>query len=740
MHAFFIKRNCFVATKAGLGALVLLLVSFVGFGQTRYTWQPIAGSTSWADGSNWNPTRTAPAATDILVFDGTTTKTTAVTLDFTTSQSIGQLVFVNGVSAALSTDAKRTLTIEALPPAFGFVLGAGALVQVVGTQGNSSALTIQLAANVKAAVSGRLEFSGSMNSDTGSPHVLTAGTAGAVEFASGSYFLSGFRFSGNPFGTLKSSSGAVVFRNGATFEQGSGASPFGDQTAFAIAVFDPGSLFLFTAGSGSVGVSNRTFGNLTINANRTSPVASFGDNTLTIRNDLTVAAGTHTFNVRNVELQGNIILSGGNLALTSVGANSTAQTTTLTLNSSAPQTITGTGTITMGPNVSLTLNNAAGLTLQRPLQVNATLTLTQGLLTTTAANGLILGALAITPGRSSTSFVNGPLSRILATANTATDLFFPIGSGTAYRPLTLRAEQTDAINTTYTAQQFDRAPTVRAMPTAAGSLQRVSAVRYFNVTNGGASNFKQGAITLTYDADDKVDAPAKLRIAKSDNAGNWLDLGGTGSGAPAGSIASTVAFTSFSDFVLASTEAVAGPGNNPLPVSLTSFTARREAAGVRLRWATATERNNSHFEVQRSLDGQVFTVLKALPGHGNSTAAQEYAWLDETRAGNGLAYYRLRQVDADSTGTYSSVVAVKTEAVRTGAFPNPAHDRLNFYAAAGDAYRVLDALGRPVLAGQATAGMNAIAINDLRSGIYCLEIISAQGRTLYRVVKNEAGQ
>ncbi|WP_162550292.1 T9SS type A sorting domain-containing protein [Hymenobacter nivis] len=340
------------------------------------------------------------------------------------------------------------------------------------------------------------------------------------------------------------------------------------------------------------------------------------------------------------------------------------------------------------------------------------------------------------PTGSATSFIDGPLSRLQT--STVVNLTFPIGSGKVYRPLTLTGQQADANPITYTAQQFNQAPTKRAMPTAAGSLQRVSRVRYFTVTNGGASNFTQGVIKLNYDVDDQVDMPAKLRIAKSDNAGNWLDLGGTGSGAPGGSIISTVAFTSFSDFVLASTEAAGGPGNNPLPVGLVSFTARRELAGVRLRWATATERNNKHFEVQRSTDGQTFAELKTVPGHGSSTAAQEYAWLDAKVEANALVYYRLRQVDVDNTDTYSPVVAVQASPVAAGVFPNPAYDRLNFHAAAGNTYRLLDMLGRPALMGKAVAGFNALNLNDLGPGIYHLEIVGAQGQVRYRVIKNGA--
>ena len=732
MNCIFTRQIYLLTTKKALASLLLILVFFDGFGQAQYTWQPVAGN-NWSNAVNWLPIRIMPATNDVLVFDGARTPTTSVTLDFIIAQTIGQLIFVNSVQVALNNDGPRTLNVGAVLPTIGLQVGTGAKLQLVGTTDNA-ALKVQLAPNVKARIAGRIELLGLGSS--GSGHQLLSNTPGALEFLSGSYLLGGSKFTGFPFGELSAGAGSAVFRSGATFEQFSGGTAFGAKP-WSVATFESGSLFLFTATSGSIGLSGRTFGNLTINANRTAPVASYGASKTIIANDLTVAAGTHTFNVQNLDLQGNLLLNGGNLDFKSVD-NSTNPvlnpTTLITLNGSAIQSITGTGNITLGPNVSLTLNNAAGLVLQRPLQISADLTLTQGLLTTTAANRLTLVYPANATGNA-TSFVNGPLGWVLATANTATDMFFSIGSGTVYRPLTLRAEQTDAIATTYTAQQFNQAPTVRAMPTAAGSLQRASAVRYFNVTNGGASNFKQGTITLNYDADDKVDAPAKLRIAKSDNAGNWLDLGGTGSGAPGGSITSAVAFTSFSDFALASTEATAGPGNNPLPVSLTRFTARREPAGVRLRWGTATERDNRHFEVLRSTDGQVFSILKKVLGHGNSTSAQEYVWLDETRDANSLVYYRLHQVNTDNTGTYSSVVAVQADVVVAGMFPNPVYDHLSFYAATGDTYRVLDVFGRPTLVGQAMIGLNTLAMNDLKTGAYYLEITNAQGRVRHRFVK-----
>ena len=701
-----------------------MLMSFAVLGQTRYVWK--ASGNSWADANSWSPARTVPKDDDILVFgEGLPARAVIIVdVDFGVGgtfsnppQTVGQLIFTNNVQTSLRTVNDRMLNIRTA-----LQLGNGALLKIVGTSGNLSSLTMSLMAGAQATIAGRLEFTSSTGS--ASKHTLIASTPGAIEFLGGSYFKAGPQFSGNPFGTgtTKASDGTVLLDEGATYEQADGGTPFGSG-AYEVLLCKPGSTFLFTA-TGSPSLSGHMFGHLILNTGATSPAYATGK--LIIQNDLTVTAGNHIINAKDCDLRGNISITSGSLRF-----NPSSNLLALTFNGATAQTIGG--ALTLGTNVTLVLNNAAGLTLQRPLQVNGALTLTQGLLTTTAASGLTLGAGAtISPG-SAASFINGPLSRVQT--GTAVNLAFPIGSGKVYRPLALTGQQTDANPTTYTAQQFEQAPPARALPTAVGSLQRVSNVRYFNLTNNGATNFGQGAVTLNYDTDDRVDAPAKLRLAKSDNAGNWLDLGGVGTGAPAGSITSTVPFASFSDFVLASTEATGGAGNNPLPVVLTGFSAQRQAAGVRLSWATASELNNSRFEVQRSADGRAFATLKTVPGSGSSAAPHAYSWLDAAGPAGGPLYYRLRQVDADGTGTYSPVATVLPDAAQPGVFPNPAQQHIRFGAPAGSAYRVLNVLGQPVLAGRTPAEGTALSVADVGSGVYYLEISSAQGRVRHRFVK-----
>ncbi|MBN2682330.1 MAG: T9SS type A sorting domain-containing protein [Bacteroidales bacterium] len=113
----------------------------------------------------------------------------------------------------------------------------------------------------------------------------------------------------------------------------------------------------------------------------------------------------------------------------------------------------------------------------------------------------------------------------------------------------------------------------------------------------------------------------------------------------------------------------------PLPVELISFSAlHAEFFGVRLEWTTASEINNSHFIVERSVDGKQFVELTKVMGAGNTSELTHYS-AEDTAPENGLAYYRLRQVDYDGTTAFSPIVPFRFESIFSGdmlVFPNPA--------------------------------------------------------------------
>ena len=165
--------------------------------------------------------------------------------------------------------------------------------------------------------------------------------------------------------------------------------------------------------------------------------------------------------------------------------------------------------------------------------------------------------------------------------------------------------------------------------------------------------------------------------------------------------------------VLAQTPVVTQTNARPLPVELTAFTA--EAAGpdaVRLAWATATEKNSARFDVERSLDGLAFAKIGEAAAAGSSSSARRYAHLDGT-APAGRLYYRLRQVDADGTFSYSPVRMVTLAGSGLLALvPNPAQAARTLASGlpAGAAVNVFDALGRPVLRTLADVGGQAALV------------------------------
>jgi len=102
----------------------------------------------------------------------------------------------------------------------------------------------------------------------------------------------------------------------------------------------------------------------------------------------------------------------------------------------------------------------------------------------------------------------------------------------------------------------------------------------------------------------------------------------------------------------------------PLPVELTSLTAKIIGSNIELHWVTATEVRNYGFEVERSLshtlsEGEGFNNWEKIGfvnGHGNSNSPKAYLFSDNVNNGFGYYNYRLKQIDTDGKFNYSNIV------------------------------------------------------------------------------------
>lgn len=175
----------------------------------------------------------------------------------------------------------------------------------------------------------------------------------------------------------------------------------------------------------------------------------------------------------------------------------------------------------------------------------------------------------------------------------------------------------------------------------------------------------------------------------------------------------------------------------PLPVTLMSFTAVRKGEGALLNWTTATEHNSERFEVQHSIDGKGWSVLDNVKAKGESQVPVLYEYMHSNlQIGENL--YRLNMVDRDGESTYSQIRSLRFDNGDLSAdiYPNPAHDMLYLkgYVANVVEVAIINANGQTVLKSGFVANQ-AINVSKLASGLYAVKITMANGTSsMHKVV------
>ena len=119
-----------------------------------------------------------------------------------------------------------------------------------------------------------------------------------------------------------------------------------------------------------------------------------------------------------------------------------------------------------------------------------------------------------------------------------------------------------------------------------------------------------------------------------------------------------------------------------LPVELVSFSAALTISdAAMLKWSTPSEKNVSHFEIERSADGQNFEKAGLVFAYGNTTETSNYTFTDK-RADlkkTGTIHYRVLSVINDGRAVVSMTRTIHTgkeeKELNIVTFPNPAsHD------------------------------------------------------------------
>ncbi|MEZ4960182.1 MAG: T9SS type A sorting domain-containing protein [Saprospiraceae bacterium] len=182
--------------------------------------------------------------------------------------------------------------------------------------------------------------------------------------------------------------------------------------------------------------------------------------------------------------------------------------------------------------------------------------------------------------------------------------------------------------------------------------------------------------------------------------------------------------TSFSPFAVSGAEV--------LPIELLYFYGEKAERGVQLYWETATEINNSHFEVEWSTDGRAFQKIGRVAGAGTTTQAQQYGLLHETPS-IGNNYYRLKQVDFDGKYEHSRIVNIRYQPTDIGysIYPNPSADFVVIENAGEEGLvEIFDVHGRFIESFQLQSNSSKHSLAGLPKGTYFLKIKDSLKRVI----------
>ena len=184
-----------------------------------------------------------------------------------------------------------------------------------------------------------------------------------------------------------------------------------------------------------------------------------------------------------------------------------------------------------------------------------------------------------------------------------------------------------------------------------------------------------------------------------------------------------------------------GMWGGALPVEWLSVNARWIPNGAEIVWSTGSEDNNSHFEIERTHDGQLWETIGRVTGAGFSSQINAYSFEDDNPFKD-INYYRVKQVDFDGQYDYSDVVVInngnETNELVVKLYPNPANDYVLVQwnkNSRSSHVQLIDINGKILLKQEAGDGNTSrLDLTNFDTGIYFLKYTTDKAESVKRLV------
>jgi hypothetical protein len=422
-------------------------------------------------------------------------------------------------------------------------------------------------------------------------------------------------------------------------------------------------------------------------------------------------------------MAGTAVLDGTAIVYGAASSLEYAGSSTQTTGIEFPATWSGSG--------GIIINNPYGLTLNEGKVIESTITLLNGIITTSQAFPLVISSTqpSAIVGGSETSFINGPLTITLEPGLSAgTTYALPVGKAASYLPMNLVNPVTGAGLITVTAEVF----AANSGGTAGAGILSVSPSEYWSLSVSG--NFTGSSVSLF-----RTTALNGINLVGQSNTANGVynTIGGTVS---SNSVINTTDIGTVTNvfFVFAS-------DNTILPVTLMSLAASAQQNGILVEWQVSHEVNMARYDIEKSTDGQHFYSAGNLPAAASGSETHLYTWTDKNPVVNDN-YYRIKAVSLDNTIQYSPIVKVVTAGNNRSVsiYPVPLVNNETFISLRNfqkGAYRVIlyNQSGLQVFTQsihhRGGSGVYMFRAGQLLPGVYYLNVEGNGSRTVQRIMK-----
>ncbi len=183
--------------------------------------------------------------------------------------------------------------------------------------------------------------------------------------------------------------------------------------------------------------------------------------------------------------------------------------------------------------------------------------------------------------------------------------------------------------------------------------------------------------------------------------------------------------------------------NAVLPVKLVSFTGHKQQNNVVLNWHTANEINNKGFEIERMLLSNNTWQAIGFVAPAKGSTNNKYTYTDNEVNLSKSVYYRLKQIDLSGNITYSNIVVIGNEISTANAvsiYPNPASNIFNIELLSAEntsaQITITDITGQKIVSlnQDLQMGKNIIKHEGLKTGIYFVEVIASDRKTVLKLI------